>query len=106
MKRVIIESPFAGDIERNKAYAFQAALDALSRGESPFSSHIFYPQFLDELDLTQRNLGIAAGFAWWESADLIAFYTDLGWSPGMCKARERCVTLSKQFEIRSVRPIQ
>ena len=104
MKRVIIESPFAGDIERNKSYAFKAALDALSRGESPFGSHIFFPQFLDEFDPEQRKLGIDAGYAWWESADLIAFYTDLGWSPGMCKARDRCWALPKPFATRSLRP--
>lgn len=105
MKRVIIESPFAGNIERNRSYAFKAALDALSRGESPFGSHIFYPQFLDESNQTQRQLGIEAGYAWWESAELIAFYTDLGWSRGMLAAMDQCLRLSKPFEMRSLQTL-
>jgi len=57
VKRVIIESPFAGDIERNKSYAFKAALDALSRGESPFGSHIFFPSFSTNLIQSNASSG-------------------------------------------------
>lgn len=64
--------------------------------------NIFYPQFLDESDPAQRALGIEAGYVWWESADLIAFYTDLGWSPGMLAAKDQCLRLYKSFETRSL----
>jgi hypothetical protein len=88
-RRVIIESPFAGNIALNKAYAYEAALDSLKRGEAPFGSHLLYPLFLDDNKPEQRQMGIESGYAWWSSAELIAFYIDLGWSPGMLKAKER-----------------
>lgn len=33
MRRVIVESPYAGDIEKNVTYARAAIRDCLSRGE-------------------------------------------------------------------------
>ena len=35
MIRVVVESPFAGDVERNMEYAKEAVLDCLRRGEAP-----------------------------------------------------------------------
>ena len=39
-RRVIVESPYAGDIETNVAYARAALRDCLSRGEAPIASHL------------------------------------------------------------------
>ena len=39
MKLVIVESPFAGDTERNIRYARACLADCLRRGEAPFASH-------------------------------------------------------------------
>lgn len=84
MKRlVILESPFAGDVERNIAYARRCLLDSLERGEAPIASHLLYTQVLDDTILEHRKLGIAAGLAWLEVADAMVVYTDLGISPGM-----------------------
>ena len=44
MVRVILESPYAGDIERNVKYARMAVRDSLSRGEAPIASHLLYTQ--------------------------------------------------------------
>ena len=44
MERVIIESPFAGDVDRNLRYARAAMRDCLLRGESPYASHLLYTQ--------------------------------------------------------------
>jgi hypothetical protein len=44
MKRVILESPFAGDVERNLRYARAALRDSLHRGEAPLASHLLYTQ--------------------------------------------------------------
>ena len=72
---VIIESPYAGDIERNTAYARRAMRDSLNRGENPIASHLIYtqPGILDENKPEERKRGIDAGFAWWNVADLIVF---------------------------------
>ena len=83
MKRVIIESPYAGDIGRNKKYLALCVADCLKRNESPYASHAFFTQFLDDLMPDERELGIIAGLAWAEAADYIVVYTDLGISSGM-----------------------
>lgn len=85
MKLVIIESPYAGDVERNVEYARRAMADSLSRGEAPIASHLLYtqPGILDDDKPEERALGIAAGLAWRTVATFAAFYIDRGCSPGM-----------------------
>lgn len=83
MRRVIIESPYAGDVERNIAYAWAAVRDSLARGEAPFASHLFYTQVLNDHNSSERAQGISAGLAWGEAADLTAVYIDYGLSPGI-----------------------
>ena len=85
MKRVVIESPFAGDVELNIAYLRAAMRDCLLRGESPYASHGLYaqPGVLDDNVPEEREHGIQAGFAWRQAADYTVVYTDLGTSKGM-----------------------
>lgn len=83
MKRVIIESPYAGDIERNIKYAKRCMWDSLKRGEAPFLSHLLYPQVLDDTNPDERELGMKAGFEWGRGAELTAVYVDYGITPGM-----------------------
>lgn len=90
MKRVIIESPYAGNIARNLRYADLCLLDSLLRGEAPFASHLLYPRVLNDARSISRYLGIKAGFAWKKQAELTAFYINLGWSEGMLLALEEC----------------
>lgn len=83
---VILESPFAGDVTANLAYARAAMRDSLLRGEAPIASHLLYtqPGVLDDNLPHERELGIAAGLA---VADRAVFYVDRGWSGGMLAAR-------------------
>ena len=85
MKLVVVESPYAGDVERNVTYARAALADCLHRSEAPFASHLLYtqPGVLDDGIPDERALGIEAGFRWGLMADLVAVYLDLGWSAGM-----------------------
>lgn len=89
MRRVIIESPYQGDVERNLRYLRACLRDSLLRGEAPFASHGLYtqPGVLDDHDQEQRRMGIEAGFSWWIGAAAVVFYTDLGWSIGMLGAK-------------------
>lgn len=64
MRMVIVESPYAGDIERNVAYARACIADCLKRGEAPFASHLLYtqPGVLDDgVPAEDRWLG-----EWWD----------------------------------------
>lgn len=84
-RRVIIESPYAGDTEENIRYGRAVMRDSLLRGEAPYASHLLYTQhgvLRDELP-EERAHGIEAGFAWREVAEATVVYIDLGISKGM-----------------------
>lgn len=104
MKRVVIESPFAGDVERNIRYLRACMRDCVLRGESPYASHglLTQPGVLDDNDPEERKKGIEAGYAWWGGADLIVFYVDLGISTGMRAALERAKTVPCRIDLRNL----
>lgn len=102
MKRVILESPYAGDVEANVAYARRCMADSLARGEAPFASHLLYTQALDDSVPEERRQGIAAGFAWHNAAEKVAVYTDRGISNGMKKGIEAASHRGLQIEFRSL----
>jgi hypothetical protein len=85
MRLVILESPYAGEIEHNVKYARACVRDSLLRGEAPIASHLLYTQegILDDKIPKERNLGIAAGLAWTDHADATVVYIDFSISPGM-----------------------
>jgi hypothetical protein len=99
---VIVESPFAGEIETNRRYAIEACADCFRRNETPFASHLLYPQILDEHSKSDREKGIVAGYAFWPLASKIVFYVDNGWSPGMKRARQRAENLGYAWEERNL----
>ena len=84
-RRVIVESPYAGDIATNLRYLRACLRDCLLRGEAPFASHGLYTQegVLDDQVPEERVHGIEAGFAWRSAAEATVVYIDLGISNGM-----------------------
>lgn len=93
MIRVLIESPFAGDVEKNIEYARACLKDSINRGEAPFASHLLYTQdgVLDDTKPVERARGMEAGFNWGAHAQLVAIYTDHGISKGMQQGILRAV---------------
>jgi len=104
MKLVIIESPYAGDVEENVAYARAAVADSLKRGEAPIASHLLYtqPGILDDLKPDERALGIEAGLAWGKVAEAAVFYLDRGWSSGMRAAHVRHINDGRHIDYRMI----
>ena len=102
MIRVCIESPFAGDVERNLRYLRACMADCIARGEAPYASHGLYtqPGVLDDDDPAERTLGIAAGFAWAEVASKRVVYMDLGMSKGMLAGIRHAEELNQPVEER------
>lgn len=101
----VIESPYAGDVETNVAYARAAMADSLRRGEAPYASHLLYtqPGILDDKDPAQRELGIACGFEWARhAATQTAIYLDLGWSSGMLKGIEAAERHGRTIVVRYI----
>ncbi len=104
MKRVIIESPCAGDIEKNLEYAGWALRDSLMRGEAPVCFHRLYAQepVLDDTIPEEREMGMMAAAAWILQCDLAAFYEDFGWSPGMLLAKSKYIKTGIPFVVRRI----
>lgn len=104
MTRVIIESPFAGDVEANLTYARAAMRDCLLRGEAPFVSHALYTQagVLDDTVPEQRALGIEAGLVWGALADKTVVYQDRGISAGMEQGIARARREGRPVEFRTL----
>lgn len=94
MKLAILESPFAGNVQRNIAYAKMCIGDMLSRDEAPIASHLLFtqPGILNDNEPEERKLGIEAGLAWYTVADYVVFYIDFGISNGMKGAMERATS--------------
>lgn len=95
MRRVILESPYAGNSKwrlvvafqrwRNVRYARRCVKESLCRGEAPICSHLLYtqPGVLDDGVPAERQHGIDAGLAWRSVAEASVVYTDRGVSAGM-----------------------
>lgn len=108
MRRVILESPYAGDVERNVAYARACLRDSLLRGESPLASHLLYTQsgVLDDQIPEERQMGIDAGLAWGVEAEATVVYADYGISCGMRYGIERAEKEGRVVEYRSLNATQ
>ena len=102
--RVIIESPFAGGW-KNVLYARECVLDSLSRGESPYASHLLYTQkgLLNDAIPEERKRGIAAADEWLSVADFVAVYCDNGFSEGMVIGIIKAARCGKNFHLRWLR---
>lgn len=103
-RRVVLESPYAGNVERNVAYARACLRDCLDRGEAPIASHLLYtqPDVLDDADINQRRLGIEAGHAWICVADAVVVYQDLGISTGMRQGVDHARRMGTDVEFREL----
>lgn len=104
MIRVILESPFAGDVKRNIDYARKCVRHSLSLGEAPIASHLLYTQenILNDDIEEERMWGINAGLAWKEVADKQVFYIDYGYSNGMLYAKEFATKNNIEIEERRI----
>lgn len=101
---VILESPFAGDVEANIAYARAAVRDCLLRGEAPLASHLLYtqPGVLRDDVPAERAAGIEAGLSWGLAAEATVVYTDRGISNGMHTGISRAIAEGRNVEYRNL----
>lgn len=101
---VVIESPYAGDVANNCAYARLCVKDSLIRGEAPFALHLLYTQagILDDNIASEREQGIASGLEFCRVCDIHVFYTDRGWSQGMLAAYKSAIENHEKIELRSL----
>ncbi len=103
MKRVIVESPFAGEVERNEMYTRMCLHDCIvSYHQAPFASHLLYTQefILDDQIPSERQLGIDAGLVWGEMAAYTVVYVDLGISTGMAYGIRNARDAERPIDVR------
>ena len=115
MRRVVIESPYAGrscwrivalfQRARNRRYARQCVRDSLMRGEAPIASHLLYtqPGILRDGIASERQQGIEAGLAWRTVADASVVYVDRGISKGMVLGIEAAESAGIPVERRTLK---
>ena len=103
-RRVIIESPYTGDVEGNLAYVRLCMRDCLLRGDAPIASHALYTQegVLDDNIPEERQMGIEAGLIWGALADVTVVYTDYGFSNGMNWGIKRAEEEGRPVEYRQL----
>ncbi len=101
---VILESPFAGDVEANLDYARACLRDCISRGEAPFASHLLYtqPGVLNDDVPDERVMGIEAGMAVAARCDATVVYTDRGISRGMIYGIENAKRAGRHISYRTL----
>lgn len=73
MRRVFICSPWRSShreqLEKNRKLAQELCLAAIRGGCAPFAPHLLYTQFLDDTEIGDRDIGIAAGLAYLRICD-------------------------------------
>ncbi len=108
MRRVIVESPYAGKspaaIDMNVLYVRAALNHCLHNGDAPFASHGLYtlPGVLDDQIPEERALGMKAGFAFIETTVATVVYEDLGVSGGMVSGIKIAMELGHPIERRRI----
>lgn len=107
MRLVVVESPFAGDVEANIAYAKECIKDCLERYEAPIASHLLFtqPGILDDSDPIERAKGMIAGHSWIGVAQAVVVYRDRGISQGMKAGIGWALRLGVPVEYRNLYPV-
>jgi len=103
-KKVLVESPFKGNRERNLCYARACLKDCFQRNEAPFASHLLYTQegILEDDIPEERRIGIEAGLLWGKEAEKTVVYIDLGITSGMSYGIIRALSENRPIEIRGL----
>ena len=85
LKLVIVESPYAGDVATHTLYAKRCIRHSLLQSEAPIASHLLFtqPGILRDDVPDEREVGIAAGLAWYLVAQACIVYEDYGITQGM-----------------------
>ena len=107
MRRVILESPFAGNVIGrwvNRRYARKCLKHSLDKGEAPLASHLLYPQALNDSNEDDRRKGIAAGLSWVHHAEATVVYVDRGITQGMMAGIDAAEAQGVPVEYRALDP--
>jgi peroxiredoxin len=90
VKTVMVISPFRASATRSRfqhlEHAKKLCALAARSGAAPFASHVFYPQFLNEDDDEDRQLGLDCEKVWIAGCNELWVWDAWGISDGMKSA--------------------
>lgn len=97
IKRIVfICSPYAGDVEANTRRARRYCRFAMEQGYVPIAPHLLFPQFLNDDDPIERELGLSFGNALLSKCDEIWVFgrtISSGVSAEIEQARRKNITM-------------
>ena len=62
-RKIYVASKYAGDVEKNTAFAVNCCRRVIDEGCMPIASHLLYPQMLDDNNPDEREMGLMFGLA-------------------------------------------
>ena len=62
-RKIYVASKYAGDVEKNTAFAVNCCRRVIEDGCMPIASHLLYPQMLDDNNPDEREMGLMFGLA-------------------------------------------
>lgn len=95
---VYVCSPYAGDTIRNILAAQKYCRFAVEQNTIPLASHLLYPQFLDDENPKERELGLFFGKVLMDKCSEVWIFSDGEYSAGMQAEYDRAVR--KGYKIR------
>jgi len=95
---VYVCSPYAGDTVRNILAAQKYCRFAVERNAIPIAPHLLYPQFLDDGNPKERELGLFFGNVLMDKCSEVWIFSDGEYSVGMRAEYDRAVR--KGYKIR------
>jgi hypothetical protein len=94
---VYICSPYSGDVRRNIEAARRYCRFAVEAGYIPFAPHLFFPQFMDDHILEERDLALSFGESFMDNCSEVWVFGNRI-SPGM--SAELKAAIRKRLTIR------
>ena len=62
-RKIYVASKYAGDVEKNTAFAVNCCRRVIDEGCMPIASHLLYPQMLGDNNPDEREMGLMFGLA-------------------------------------------
>ena len=94
---VYVCSPFRGDVEHNAKQAQKYCRQISELGKIPIAPHLYFPQFLNDADPSERAKGISFGIAMMLFCDEVWVFGDVI-SEGMALEIEHANSQGKVVE--------
>ena len=100
---ILVESPFAGEVEENLAYAQKCMrhvfFSSYGGAQIPIASHCYFTLALDDCNAAERSIGMNAGFAMRSLASEVRVYLDRGLSDGMVYGIRGAIEAGKPIKL-------